>query len=42
VSSSSLTNHQLDLIAKLAALEPTLSFLGGYAEEAHLEGPRHA
>ena len=33
-----LTNRQLELIAKLAALEPTLSFMGGYAEDALLAG----
>jgi hypothetical protein len=33
-----LTNRQLELIAKLAALEPTLTFMGGYAEDALLAG----
>ncbi len=33
-----LTDRQLELIAKLAALEPTLSFMGGYAEDALLAG----
>jgi len=30
--------QQLDLIARLAALEPPLSFMGGYAEDALLAG----
>jgi hypothetical protein len=33
-----LTGQQLELIAKLAALEPTLAFMGGYAEDALLAG----
>ena len=33
-----LTSRQLELIAKLAALEPTLTFMGGYAEDALLAG----
>jgi hypothetical protein len=33
-----LTARQLELIAKLAALEPTLTFMGGYAEDALLAG----
>jgi Aminoglycoside-2''-adenylyltransferase len=33
-----LTERQLELIAKLAALEPTLTFMGGYAEDALLAG----
>jgi hypothetical protein len=33
-----LTDRQLELIAKLAALEPTLTFMGGYAEDALLAG----
>jgi hypothetical protein len=33
-----LTNRQLELIAKLAALQPTLTFMGGYAEDALLAG----
>ena len=36
--SDDLTDRQLELIAKLAALEPTLSFMGGYAEDALLAG----
>jgi hypothetical protein len=38
VPSGDLTGRQLELIAKLAALEPSLSFMGGYAEEALLAG----
>jgi hypothetical protein len=38
VPSEDLTDRQLELIAKLAALEPTLSFMGGYAEDALLAG----
>jgi hypothetical protein len=33
-----LTGRQLELIAQLAALEPALSFMGGYAEDALLAG----
>jgi hypothetical protein len=33
-----LTDRQLELIAKLASLEPTLTFMGGYAEDALLAG----
>ena len=33
-----LTRRQLQLIANLAALEPTLAFMGGYAEDALLAG----
>jgi hypothetical protein len=33
-----LTDRQLELIAKLAGLEPTLTFMGGYAEDALLAG----
>ena len=33
-----LTGRQLDLIARLAALEPAICFMGGYAEDALLEG----
>ncbi len=33
-----LTDRQLELIAKLAALEPRLTFMGGYAEDALLAG----
>ena len=38
MSGIDLTRQQLELIAKLAALEPTLSFMGGYAEDALLAG----
>jgi aminoglycoside-2''-adenylyltransferase len=38
VPGDQLTNLQLELIAKLAALEPTLTFMGGYAEDALLAG----
>jgi hypothetical protein len=33
-----LTSRQLELIARLAALEPAISFMGGYAEDALLAG----
>lgn len=33
-----LAERQLELIAKLAALDPTPSFMGGYAEDALLAG----
>jgi Aminoglycoside-2''-adenylyltransferase len=33
-----IAKRQLDLIAKLAALEPAVSFMGGYAEDAVLAG----
>lgn len=33
-----LGRRQLDLIARLAALEPAISFMGGYAEDALLAG----
>src|ERR1700746_1795260 len=36
--SDDLTGRQLELIAKLAALEATLAFMGGYAEDALLAG----
>jgi hypothetical protein len=36
--SSDLRHRQLELIARLAALEPTPSFMGGYAEDALLAG----
>jgi hypothetical protein len=35
---ASLTARQLDLIAKLAALDPPPWFIGGYAEDALLAG----
>jgi Aminoglycoside-2''-adenylyltransferase len=38
VPSDDLPDRQLKLIAKLAALEPTLYFMGGYAEDALLAG----
>jgi hypothetical protein len=38
MSSTDLAKRQLDLIAKLAGLEPPLSFMGGYAEDAVLTG----
>jgi Aminoglycoside-2''-adenylyltransferase len=38
MSAIDLTKRQLDLIAKLAALEPAPSFMGGYAEDAVLAG----
>src|SRR5262249_17854509 len=38
VARDDLTDRQLELIAKLASLEPTLSFMGGYAEDALLAG----
>jgi hypothetical protein len=38
VPTDDLTDGQLELIAKLAALEPTLSFMGGFAEDALLAG----
>jgi hypothetical protein len=38
VPTDDLTQRQLELIAKLAQLEPTLSFMGGYAEDALLAG----
>jgi hypothetical protein len=38
MSGDQLTERQLELIAKLAALEPTLTFMGGYAEDALLAG----
>ena len=38
MSETDLARRQLDLVAKLAALEPTPSFMGGYAEDALLAG----
>jgi hypothetical protein len=38
VAATELTERQLELIAKLAALEPAVSFMGGYAEDALLAG----
>jgi Aminoglycoside-2''-adenylyltransferase len=38
MSASQLTKRQLDLIARLAALEPAPWFMGGYAEDAVLAG----
>jgi hypothetical protein len=38
MASDDLTGRQLQLISKLAALEPTLAFMGGYAEDALLAG----
>jgi hypothetical protein len=36
MASDDLNDRQLELIAKLAALEPTLAFMGGYARRLRL------
>jgi hypothetical protein len=36
MAATDLAERQLALIAKLTALEPELSFMGGYAEDARL------